>query len=176
MSEIPIDWNNFHAKKIRDSHQFTAMTFIDYNMHYKYEPASPDSGIMTISFHVAMNEKQSYVSKYFLKTADAASKIYLLNHERGHWIITMVYFKKLITEIQDFQFDGRVKFELDSICRQNRNLAKAEQVRYDHETLHSKNKAEQAAWEAKLLTQLFDAYGKVPEFPQDFTITKQVKK
>lgn len=176
MQDIPVTWNDFSRKKIRNDHAFTAKTKVNYNGHYRFDQISSDSGLLRIDFDVEMDKKSSYVSKDFLKEADSAQRVLLLNHERGHWIISMIYFQKLDSTLRAFPFSKRIRSELASINHNNHSQLIKMQSQYDRETNHSKNAAEQKEWEKKLLTQLFDAYGRMPEFPKEITIKRTVVK
>lgn len=170
MEQLPISWNNFTHKNIRDKHAFDAYTKVDCNASGEYWVDKAAHTVrLKLSFYARMDNKESYVKKSFLKTADSARSRQLLNHEIGHWIISMIYFHQLVHDLETFRYDYRVRYQLDSIRRVYYALARAEQLQYDLETNHSKNARQQQLWEARLLDRLYQAYGTKIDFPASFT-------
>lgn len=170
MSDVPITWKDFTHKRIKDKHDFVAKTYVSYGASggYQYESAT-NIVKLKFNFFAEMNPKKSYVSKTFLKTADSARSQALLNHERGHWIISMLYFHQLVNNLEQFPYTRRFKFQVDSILRDNYAACRKEQLQYDRETNHSKNKEQQLFWEKNLLDRLGRVYGHKIEFPVRFS-------
>jgi len=170
MEQLPISWNDFKHKNIRDKHAFDAYTKVDINASGAYQIDKAAHTVrLQLNFQARMNHKESYVKKSFLKTADSARSRRLLNHEIGHWIIAMIYFHQLVQDLETFRYDYRVRYQLDSIRRAYYTQARAEQLLYDKETNHSKNVEQQEIWEKRLLDQLYEAYGAKIDFPVSFT-------
>lgn len=170
MEQLPISWNNFTHKNIRDKHAFDAYTKVDCNASGEYWVDKAAHTVrLKLSFYARMDNKESYVKKSFLKAADSARSRQLLNHEIGHWIISMIYFHQLVHDLEAFRYDYRVRYQLDSIRRVYYAQARAEQLQYDQETNHSKNTRQQQLWEARLLDRLYQAYGTKIDFPVSFT-------
>lgn len=170
MEQLPISWKDFKHKNIRDKHAFDAYTYVDINASGAYQIDKAAHTVrLQLDFQARMNHKESYVKKSFLKTADSARSRRLLNHEIGHWIISMIYFHQLVHDLETFQYNYRVRYQLDSIRRVYYTQARAEQLLYDKETNHSKNQQQQQAWENRLLQKLYQAYGTKIDFPVSFT-------
>jgi len=170
MEQLPISWNDFAHKNIRDKHAFEAFTKVDYNVSGAYRIDKTSRTVqLKLSFYARMDNNESYVKKSFLKNADSARSRRLLNHEIGHWIISMIYFHQLVQDLETFRYDYRVRYQMDSIRRQNFARIRAEQLQYDLETNHSKNVEQQEIWEKRLLDQLYEAYGTKIDFPVSFT-------
>lgn len=170
MENIPITWNDFSIKNVRDKHAFDAITLVSYGIEGAYKYENKEGSVkLKFTFFAEMDKKQSYVRKSFLKTADSARSRALLDHERGHWIITMIYFRQLVKDMEQFTFTRRFKYQVDSILRNNYAACKKEQLRYDRETNHSKVKEQQKQWEADLLDRLYHAYGNEIQFPVRFS-------
>ena len=106
MEQLPISWNDFKHKNIRDKYAFDAYTTVDVNASGAYQIDKAAHTVhLQLNFHARMNHKESYVKKSFLKTADSSRSRQLLNHEIGHWIISMIYFHQLVHDLETFHTD-----------------------------------------------------------------------
>lgn len=74
----------------------------------------------------------------------------VLSHEQTHFDITELYARKLRKRIAEFDFTTKVKDELDALYSQIERERRQMQSRYDLETNHSINVAEEAAWVARV--------------------------
>lgn len=175
MAELPLSWNDYPHKNIHDTHAFEARTSVSYGASYEYKIGKDKKEVqLKLSFYIHMDKEHSYVKKSFLKMADSVQSRQLLNHEIGHWILSMIYYHQLVQDLEHFPFDYRVKQQMDSILLKNRAQCRTEQLQYDAATNHSKNALEQEQWEKELLDRLYKTYGKVPVFPEDSTINRTI--
>lgn len=175
MADLPLSWNDYPHKNIHDTHAFEAKTGVSYGASYEYKMDRNNKQVqLKLSFYIHMDKEHSYVKKSFLKMADSVQSRQLLNHEIGHWILSMIYYHQLVQDLEHFPFDYRVKQQMDSILLKNRAQCRTEQLQYDAATNHSKNALEQEQWEKELLDRLYKTYGKVPVFPEDSTINRTI--
>lgn len=154
MKDIPLSWSDFSIKSLKSVAIPSAKTTIDFGIKWHLVQKSPHTALLTIQLSSIFNPSESFVSRSFLQSADSAEQRALLNHEKGHWIISSVYLKRLENTLNNFHFSHQVKHEIDSISKVNNSQKDSLQLQYDFVTDHSRNKAAQLQWEKKLLQDL----------------------
>ncbi len=90
------------------------------------------------------------------KSSLATNSEYELKHERGHFNICEIYARKLRQRIlkKDFLKVKNIKKEISEMYNKIMDELKAEQDKYDKQTEHSMNMAQQKKWEDKIQADL----------------------
>lgn len=137
----PLTWKDFKGKANENiSMKATTVTIIEYSI--VQQPPNPKFKT-TLYF----DPKRSWVSKDFLRTADAATSADLLNHEQIHYDISRVISWELEQSLNSFAYDrGKIRYQVDSIYRSYIHKHHELQQRYDKETDHSRVADEQQRW------------------------------
>lgn len=174
LKDIPLTWDDYQKKNITDPHSFTAKTYIKYSNQARFHQKGRGSLLVTIKLYSILDKDKSYVKSSFMKIKDTVRKQYLLNHEKGHWIIAKLYFNMLGKTIKTFPFGQQPRLELDSILRENQTAYKKVQQAYDEETNHGRIVAKQEAWEDILLKKLSEAYEHKVDFKDTIIIERSI--
>ncbi len=83
---------------------------------------------------------------------------YILSHEQGHFDIAEIFARKLNKKMSEYKFDRRTyQKDLNKIYDDVTKEKTAFQNKYDRETNHSINKAEQAKWLKLIAIMLEDS-------------------
>lgn len=176
MEKIPLTWNNFLKKDYKSTTIPSAKTSIDFGLKWHLLQKSKHTALLTIQLSASFNSVKSYVSSIFLQKADSTERTELLNHEKGHWVISTIYLKKLANTLDSFPFNRQVRQEIDSISKVNSEERNNLQLQYDATTNYSQNKEEQIRWEKELLDKLNGLYQEALTSPDISTIIKRTIK
>lgn len=103
-------------------------------------------------------EMQFVVEALMSKTKSALStnSEYMLKHEKGHFDICEIYARKLRQRMQkkDFMKVKNINAEISGMYKQIIEELKEAQDKYDNQTEHSMNMAQQKSWDEKIIIQL----------------------
>lgn len=81
---------------------------------------------------------------------------FLLNHEQLHFDLAEVYRRRMVKQIKQTKFSSNYKKEIAQIVNTQQAFFNQEQLKYDRETLHGKDKAEQAKWRQNIKNELLN--------------------
>jgi hypothetical protein len=90
-----------------------------------------------------VDKEKSWVKKDWIEKANEIDKNALLEHEKGHWIITYLRYKEFISALKQYNFTSSYKTEIDSISKHFFNKQIIINEKYDEETNHQLVEAEQ---------------------------------
>lgn len=142
--ERPIlDWNFFkNDKPANAEHQ----AFTWSNISYQFKSAKPNGENIDFVFNVTL--KADTAKSYFQKSKRLANDTALLKHEQGHVDISFIYTIKLKEIFTKSTFSIKnYKTEIKNIFDRVLEEMRAEQIKYDAETNHSKNLQQQKKWD-----------------------------
>jgi Fe-S cluster biosynthesis and repair protein YggX len=146
-----INWDNFKGKPHLSS-PYDAQLNSGVRYTYSYESKN---GNVKIGFDVFsyMDSKSSW-SKHLKQTT------YLLNHEQLHFDITELHARILKNAFQETKFPKDPQKDVEKIFNRIGKERQEMQNKYDRESDHSKNSAQQAKWAEFVGQQLInlDAY------------------
>jgi Fe-S cluster biosynthesis and repair protein YggX len=146
-----ISWSHFKGKPDPSS-PYDAQLNSGVRYTYSYESKN---GNVKIGFDVFsyMDSKSSW-SKHLKQTT------YLLNHEQLHFDISELHARILKKAFQETKFPKDPLKEIEKIFNRISKERQEMQNKYDRESDHSKNSAQQAKWEEFVGQQLInlDAY------------------
>lgn len=136
-SQNQLSWKDFKGRPSRTS-SYYAMTYS--GIAYGYSQTT-ENGKVKLEFTInsSFNPKKSWVKRDKKTPA-------LLKHEHIHFDITELYTRRLRTACNSFEFTDKYKKEVDSIFKHYNNKMWEVQAKYDEETNHSINEAEQNKW------------------------------
>lgn len=141
-----LTWNDFQAKPLSTS-RYTAQIFsnFEYLAPVKYEH---DSLVIELTMKTYMLKDMSW------KSIDAPGD-YSLKHEQTHFDLTKLIVERfkaqvLKTEFSIEDYDSQLQLLFIDLYREMNIMQK----KYDQETLHGLNEAEQSKWEQKIAGEL----------------------
>lgn len=80
----------------------------------------------------------------------------LLKHEQQHFDIGEIYARRIFQKLSGFYFTANYKQEFVELMNKNDLELRQEQMRYDAETDHGRNRLQQKIWSQKIETELKD--------------------
>ncbi|MCL4641312.1 MULTISPECIES: DUF922 domain-containing protein [Olivibacter] len=103
-----------------------------------------------VTFHVFLdiNPRESWIKFDKIKTPEVLAEV--LNHEQGHFKIGLLMQHELISRLNARKYTSHYKQEAATLFNKVSNKYQAMQLRYDAETEHMMNRAQQAIWDKKL--------------------------
>lgn len=153
LDSIHLSWDDFSV--VGDSSTFYPHSAYIYTyLPYKWRMKQNDT-VTSIVFQseVRVVKEKSWVRKAFLDTATNIKAQELLDHEKGHLIIALIYHKKLLVALTEYPFTRKRKKEIKRIYRNIlKSLSEANEM-YDRETSHMANEEQQRIWINKLLEE-----------------------
>lgn len=157
LNDVELSWSDFRqTAPFGQGNQAVAGVnlYIDVSRQLK----KTESGMQwVLALSPVINRTNSFVIDKFLQSESPAKKQWVLNHEKGHVVIAMIYLKKMANALASQQQRMSLR-NLDSLCADYRQQMIRSQYDYDIATNHSDNIAEQNKWESLLLLQLNDLY------------------
>lgn len=150
MKDIPLSWKDFQVKNGLHANSFDAKTYLFPIPDWKFKEEQNTLEINVI-VKIKVDIKKNWVKKEFIKTSTEEQQQKLLHHEKGHWIVAMICFKKLEQALDRYHPSKSYRKDLDSIFRDNYRQCDQLQEEYDKETQHMNDAAAQALWEERLL-------------------------
>lgn len=171
MDDIPVTWSSF--KKVNydtaELSSYTAVTYPDYSFKYRIE-SKDGQKYYHIQCGVRFNMNRSCVSQQFLQNASAGAKQQLLNHEKGHYIISMIGFKELTDTLESLQELADMKECVEKIASGIFTEINEIDKAYDLVTNHGMHPDEQQKREQALLDKLNGLYKGKLETQKDIYI------
>jgi hypothetical protein len=170
IEDIPLTWKDFTVKEGFRNHPFDAKIYT--NTPYKWKIKNKDNKTsLVISMELFVNTEKSWVKKEFLDKNQKDKTQELLNHEKGHFIIALIHFKKAQKILSEYTFNKQqVKLQIDSIFKSANARLDSTNETYDNETNHMLVADKQQEWINKLLQQLNELYAGDKKFPMKFEI------
>src|SRR5690606_28883141 len=86
----------------------------------------------------------------FLKTATKEASQDLLDHEKGHLLITLYHYFRLIDLFKEYKSTQNYKEEMRQLIQQITQQKEEMNALYDKETHHHINKKQQTEWNYKI--------------------------
>lgn len=145
--EIPwtahqLSWDDFQGTP-NNASNYGAVTSSGMSYNYHYQGAA-----ITIEVKAIFYRKQSWVKPIGRDESG-------LKHEQGHFDLAELYARKLRKALRDASFNKRnVKAKLNDLYKSNSKAWEKEENRYDKETNHHINTANQQLWNAHIATEL----------------------
>lgn len=143
--QAEVNWKNFKGKANKlSSYQALSYTGIELSMS-----TAPEG--LIIHVYTVFNPRKSW-------TKDKKSD-YLLQHEQLHFDITELYARKFRKALKEHKFKafGAEQFkEVQRLYKIYYTELEKFQSLYDKESDHSKNKAQEAQWQARVYQELLD--------------------
>jgi hypothetical protein len=144
---LKLTWADYGNNVDLNEHM-TAFTCGNIVYHYKVNP----DRTKLINVAVVFDPNKSWLDWTICKDSSKKFMDYLLNHERLHLYITILYAKKLKIYYKTHQpLTGK---EATDIANYYSLQAKKENNNYDTDTDHSKIHSKQLAWETNIANQL----------------------
>lgn len=158
MDSIPLTWNDFlpvsDVNYRNQSFDAQVAPYIDYKIRLG---ESNQKGYL-IEVHVALKNSRCKVDKTYLSTRSPNERTALLNHEKAHYIITIIHFKKFCKDVSNIQSAENINAKIKDLLIANASECSKIQQQYDKETKHGLIVAEQEKWESVLLIHLNNIY------------------
>jgi hypothetical protein len=146
-----LQWTNYKGKMDFLS-AFTAFTKSNIKVilgtSISYNPSDPPK------IEVAFMQDSSWVNYFKLNQLSPRLQTYLLNHEKIHYLITIIEAKKLKKEISDKKINNIQ--ELFTSFNNHSQMMNERNELYDAETNHSGNVLAQNRWEIETVKELND--------------------
>ncbi|MEQ9169109.1 MAG: DUF922 domain-containing protein [Fulvivirga sp.] len=140
-----IDWADFKGAP-NPSSPFDAEA--NSGVRYTYTFTTQGSAAqVNFEVHSFFNAEQSWIKSQ--KQTDL-----LLEHEQLHFDISELHARKLKKAFGEYHFSKSPKKEIEKIFNKINKERAEMQVKYDHESDHSKNKLAQAKWKAFVKAEL----------------------
>jgi len=151
IQDIPLYWSDFNLTSRPASNGFVAR--ISTSLSRNYSRSKDDDNVILLNVILSINKKASCADYVFLDMEPDSSKNALLNHEKGHLIIALLHFRKMIDSLSKRHFSVRYKLEADSVMKALWNEDGAMSAFYDNDTNHGIITKRQLAWEKSLMIQ-----------------------
>jgi hypothetical protein len=141
----PLTWADFEGK-FDKANPFDSYTLANISYTYHWQ-----KGDRLLSYQFTIKNRLLKDSSWVRKNKETPA---LLKHEQLHFDIAELYARKLLlafnAKIYTANYDQEIKDIYARVLKEVREM----QARYDAETDHFKNKAEQARWESYIADQL----------------------
>lgn len=154
LNDIPLTWNDFNHVSDKKLPKYNALTH--YNLGYKKQGNAKDS-VYQFTIYASFDPEESLVRKSFLKNSNESAQTAILNHEKGHYVIALIQYKKICNVIKAIE-DNHTFGNVDSIFHANNTECNKRQFEYDLATLHGLNKDEQYKWKQQIIMELNELY------------------
>lgn len=140
-----LTWEDFRGKPI-PSASFVASTNTGISFQYSY---SIKNGTVEVAHevHSFFNPEGSW---YIAKRVNP----HILRHEQGHFDISELHARKLRKMLHGRQYSKNVKREIEGIYRKIERQRRTMQNKFDAETDHSRNEAQEKSWQHYIAQQL----------------------
>lgn len=173
IDDIPLKWKDFTIKRDFRKHPFSARIFTQ--MPFRWETKT-EKGVIRLSIfiRVEVDREKSWVKEEFMEKSTDEAKKALLNHEKGHYIIAFIHYKKFQKLLQEHTFSKRMKPEMDSLYTTVLAEMNAMNTRYDDETDHIKNTEKQSAWQEQLMAEFNKWYADEKKISRECEINKLI--
>jgi hypothetical protein len=139
----PLQWSDFMGP-VDNSSPFTAFTYsgISYTWRVQYDQQhAPQYSFTVLSY---MNKSKSWLRN------DGRLTDELLAHEQLHFDINEYFARVLLEAFKTSTYSSADASEIKQVYDQVMQARRESQELYDEQTDHSKNKVNQAAWEAHI--------------------------
>lgn len=153
---IPLEWNNFSI--VSNNKNYTAKVAVANRCEIGY---IMDKNKVTIELETSLkiDKKTSTVSRKFINSASLVEKNELLDHEKGHVLISVIFQYKLVEEFNKIIFTKNYKTEIRNLVQKITEDKERTNQLYDLETNHHLNKEAQIKWNTYLFEQLIKVNG-----------------
>jgi hypothetical protein len=142
-----LQWINFKGV-IDASSPFVAFTRSWFGVTYK----TSATGSISAEVKVVLIQDSSWVDYGKLNRFQSTAQAYLLNHEKIHYLLTIIEAKRLKKEILDKKILNSQ--DLKNAIASHLGILKTRNVQYDAETNHAKNVDAQNKWELLIKNEL----------------------
>jgi len=175
LNDIPLTWRNFIKKEVPRQSRVGAQTHIKIDIEYDLRPSSRNRNNLEIKLNIIQSKDESWVSKSFLMTASDDASLKLLNHERLHYVINLIGFKKMYNELKDYNYTEDYKTQITSIFRKYTREIDKMNAEYDKQTYHGTSLKNQTKWENQVMTQFNELYAYDKSIPTSYTINTTIQ-
>ncbi len=172
-SNIPLTWKHFKPTNLSNQ-VYKAAIVVSHNNEMSYLKQGKEVTIELTS-KLKLETEYCLVDKKFLNTASDSVSMLLLDHEKGHFIISLIFYKKLLEAFSAFEFTANYKQELRELIQKITAEKELMNQQYDQETQHHMRQDVQREWNKKL-HQYLKQYGldtALQELNQT-TVTKRI--
>lgn len=146
---IPLEWNQF--KKVQKIDNGAAAQ-IAIQSQYQIEQKN---NILHFSSSITVDPNLSKVNKNILEENNTYNNSKLLEHEKGHLVISLIHHYKLVDSIKNTELQKLTyKTTLRNIIKHFDNQKNEMNYRYDKVTNHHINHDKQVEWDKNILEQL----------------------
>jgi hypothetical protein len=145
----PLQWSDFQAP-IDPTSSFDANTYSGINYKWRMH-----IGQGKISFDFITS---SFMDKSKSWTRPEKQTPALLKHEQVHFDISEFFARKLLVAFNGYSYTDDYRNEITRIFQQVNSARATMEDKYDEQTDHSRNKAEQAVWELYVSNLLNNNY------------------
>jgi hypothetical protein len=174
IEDIPLTWKDFTVKEGFRNHPFDAKIYTNTPYNWKIKNKDGMTSLV-ISTELIVSPEKSWVKKEFLNGNTKTKTQELLNHEKGHFIIALIHFKKVQKILSEYTFHKQqVKFQLDSIFKSSGATLGSMNEIYDNETNHMLIVDKQQEWIKNLLQQLNELYAEDKKLSMKFEIEVKI--
>ncbi len=135
----PVQWSDFQGP-IDQSSSFSALTQSGFS--YTWHRQVTD-GVAKYTFSVS-----SFMDRSKSWTKPGKQSPELLRHEQKHFDISEFFARKLLEALNTHTYTDGYRTEIEGLYLQLTLARKQMQDKYDEQTNHSMNKADQAIWES----------------------------
>lgn len=175
IDDINLSWRNFTKKDVAVNSRVAAQTHVKIDIDYSLNSISNRKDELTINLAVTQSRDESWVSRQFLMKASDADSRKLLNHEKLHYIINLIGFKKLYNEMKDYNFSSDYKSEITSIFKKYTKEIDKLNSDYDKQTKHGTIVRNQSKWEEQIMDMFNDQYMHDKKIKTQYTIKKIIE-
>lgn len=176
LSDIPLSKSDFEKKKGLSKVPAAARIYVESN--FKYNVKNDNNQLwLILDAKIFVNSERSWIKEEFLDQATKEEKLKLIDHEKGHFIIALIQFKKFQKICKEYSFaKPRIKFQLDSIYKGVLATEDSLNLAYDEESNHMLNKEKQLEWITWLMKNFNSVYADEKTLRFKFQIEVAVSK
>ncbi len=175
LNDVSLSWKDFTKKPGFRNHPYDAKIYTQIDYRYKVKE-NREGIVVKTTVRQYVDKEKSWVKEAFLQKYSKEIHTLLLNHEKGHQLISLIHFKQLEEQLKSYPFSKNFKKELDSIYKAAIASNKLMDELYDAETNHMKLTDKQKEWEQKLLQQLNKLYANERRISTEFEVESRIKR
>src|SRR5690606_25469948 len=160
LDDIPIGWNDFQGTKAPRAEHTAA--HISFGISYGYTSIPITRNKHKLAFRTKINllRDKSWLNRDTYARLNPQKRQNLLNHEKGHFIIGLIYYKELVQAFNKREYTGNIKRQTRHTFNKINSKMDRYNNEYDKDTKHGSARDKQQQWNNRLLKQLNQQYSR----------------
>jgi hypothetical protein len=162
IEDIPLTWSDFLIT--RDKFNNAAAAIVSTRIEYRITPRIINGKTnYFLTTQCSIDRAGTKVQQSFIDNANKAEHQQILNHEKGHLMIALIYHKRFQEKLEAYNFTGAMIEEAYQLYGEINKQIREANILYDQHTNHGINN-QQSQWQDSLLTELKKLYGEHSDY------------